>query len=94
MRIDELLVRLEEVPYPATTDRVVEELDDPEFQLPTGSDRLSEAFDRTGAESFSCPDDARLTLLTSLDERAIGRKEYSDRDPPSPCEPGPDQLAF
>ncbi|AUX09471.1 hypothetical protein AArcSl_1845 [Halalkaliarchaeum desulfuricum] len=86
MKINELLTRLETVTYPTTTDRVVEEFDDPKLTLVDGEERLSTVFDRINNEVLDCCDDAKLAVLGGLKGDAVGRKGYSDRDPPTPSE--------
>lgn len=82
MRIPGLLAAFDELAYPVSTQRAVATLDDPEIQLPNGSDRLSTVFDRIAVERLECRDDARLAVLSAFDSDAVGRKRYSDRDPP------------
>lgn len=86
MKINELLARLETMTYPKTTDHVVEELDDPTLTLVDGKDRLSSVFERVDDEVFDCCDDAKLAVLGGLKGDAVGRKGYSDRDPPTTSE--------
>lgn len=82
MRVNDLLARLDNLTYPTTTDGVIAALDDPELQLPAGSDRLSAVFTRTSMTALDCAEDAKISVLSALNEDAIGRKGYSDRDPP------------
>lgn len=91
MRINETLTSFEEYSYPLASERLIELLGDDELELPSGTERLADVFDRTRTESFDSPDDVRLTFLAALDSDAIGRKGYSDRDPPTVGEPRPDQ---
>ena len=83
MDVNELLTRLETMSYPTTTDRVVEEFDDPTLALVDGEERLSSVFERTDDKILNCCDDAKLTVLGGLKGEAVGRKGYSDRDPPT-----------
>lgn len=94
MRVNDVLEQLDELSYPATTDRIVTELGDPELQLPNGSDRLSDVFRRTSVSGSECAEDAKLTVLSGLDDDAIGRKGYTDRDPPVQCEQRPEQRTL
>lgn len=94
MEINELLTGLETLSYPTTTDRVVTEMDDPDIFLPDGEEQLSSVFDRIDGDVLDCCDDAKLAVLTGLKGEAVGRKGYSDRDPPSITESGPDQLTL
>lgn len=94
MRVNEILLQLEDLSYPMTAGTVATELDDVEIQFPNGSERLVDALERCDEEAFDCPEDAKLTLLSSLDGDAVGRKGYSDRDPPTVCDSRADRLSF
>lgn len=94
MRVSETLERLETTTYPASPEQLVVELGDPEIHLPAGNEQLADAFDRIDVDQFSTPEDAKLALLSGLSEDAIGRKGYSDRDPPTESDPGPDVLTL
>lgn len=83
MRVNDALDEIRHVSYPATPGEIVDELDDPVLQLPNGEERLAEAFDRIDVDRLDCPEDATLSMLSALSEDAIGRKGYSDRDPPT-----------
>ena len=83
MEINELLTRLETVSYPTTADRVVKEFDDPKLALVDGEEHLSSVLDRIDNEALDCCDDAKLAVLGGLKGEAVGRKGYSDRDPPT-----------
>lgn len=48
-----------------------------------GEQTLREVFESMATESFNSPDDARQAIFNCVDEQAIGRKGYSDRDPPA-----------
>ena len=94
MRINDLLDHLNDASYPTTTERLVAELDDPELRLANGSDSLANAFARIQTDGLETPSDAKLAVLAGLDEDAIGRKGYTDRDPPVPGERRPERLTF
>lgn len=94
MRINDVLDRLDDVEYPATPEDVIVELGDPELTLQNGTDRLDDVFERTTVRSVDCPEDAKLTVLSALDESAIGLKGYSDRDPPVMGESHPSDRMF
>lgn len=94
MRINETLSRFEEYSYPLTSEQLIEAVGDDEINHPKGRERLADVFDRPGAETFDCAEDVRLTLLSALDSGAVGRKGYSDRDPPSSGESWPGQSTL
>lgn len=94
MRIPGVLARLDDLAYPVAIERAVAELDDPEVQLPNGQDRLSTVLDRLALQTLESADDAKLAVLSALDSDAIGRKWYSDRDPPVVGEGGRERLTL
>lgn len=80
--------------YPATTEELIEEYGEFELELPNGTETLGEALGRLGEETFKCPEDARLSARQAVSSKAIGRKNYSDRDAPAVGEDGHDHLSF
>lgn len=94
MRINETLRRLDEVGYPMTVDDVVLALEDPTLELATGSQQLSDVFSAVDVDVVTDPDEAKLVLLSGLASEAIGRKYYSDRDPPTSRERNVEPLTF
>lgn len=80
--------------YPATTEDLVEEYGDHEMDLPNGSETVEEALGPMGNETLRDAEDARLALYSAVSSKAIGRKNYSDRDPTAIGEDGPDQLSL
>ena len=83
MRINSALRQLDEITYPVAVEDVVLRLNDPELELASGTQRLSEIFGSVDVQSVTSPDDAKLVMLSGLATEAIGRKGYSDRDPPT-----------
>lgn len=80
--------------YPATTEELVEEYGEMEFDLPNGTETFGEAMGRLGEETFQSSEEARLSAYQAMSSKAIGRKHYSDRDAPTVGENGRDQLSF
>jgi hypothetical protein len=72
--------------YPTTSAELVETYGDAVLMLQSGEQTLREVFDAMAPVSFDSAEEARQAILSSVDERAIGRKGYSDRTPPSPGE--------
>jgi hypothetical protein len=83
MRLNRVENLLENLTYPITTDEVVERVGDRRIELENGHETLAEVFGRVGSETYNTPEEAHLTLLSALSTKAIGRKAYSDRDPPT-----------
>jgi len=75
---------LEDVTYPADCADVVETCGDRVITFQVGEETVAEAFGRCDAGQLRNRREARQTLLSSVSEGAIGRKYYSDRDPPIP----------
>lgn len=80
--------------YPATTEELVEAYGEMELDLPSGTETLGEALERTGDETFETAEAAKLAARCGVSEKGIGRKFYSDRDPPAVGEDGPDDVSF
>ena len=69
--------------FPTTTDQLVAEFGDLRFELPDGSVTLREVFSHLPNEELANREDALFLLYGAFGEDAIGRKRYSDRDPPA-----------
>lgn len=69
--------------YPATTEELIEEYGEMELELANGSETLGDALGRLADETFEQPEDARLAAYSAVSSKAIGRKNYSDRDAPA-----------
>ena len=69
--------------YPATSDDFIDEYGDYEVEFPAGTQTLQNLFEPLQGETFDSPADARQAIFNMVDERAIGRKGYSDRTPPA-----------
>jgi hypothetical protein len=80
--------------YPTTTSQLIEDHGDLEMRLPNGAVTLGEVLGRLPEETLESPDEARLAAYGALGEGAIGRKAYSDRDPTSLGEAGPEPLSL
>ncbi|WP_136688963.1 DUF5789 family protein [Halorhabdus amylolytica] len=74
----------EGVSYPTDCEEVVETCGERTVELQSGEETIAEAIGRCNAGELRTPREAREALLGSLSEGAIGRKYYSDRDPPVP----------
>lgn len=72
--------------FPTTTDELIEEYGEMEFELPNGVEQLGDVLDRVDGEEFDSAEDALQSTYGALGEEAIGRKGYSDRDPVCPGE--------
>lgn len=94
MRLARVLRRLERLEYPATTDEILAGLGDDTLDLPEGEEDIRAVFERAGEDSCTCPDEAWLTLLSALSAAAVGRRGYSDRDPPVAGEYGGHAVSF
>lgn len=78
-----LAQHLEDHTYPATNDELVDAYGESVLTFQNGEQTLQEVFEPMATESFDSPEDARLTIFNRVNEQAIGRKGYSDRDPPA-----------
>jgi hypothetical protein len=82
MRLTEFERTLDRLEYPTTTERITSEFGGQELQFQDGSARVDQVIGRFGSETFTCADELRTTLYGALPGEAIGRKGYTDRDPP------------
>ena len=80
--------------YPATTDDLIDAYGDVELRLPNGTESLDEVLTRLTPETYEDAEQARLALYSAVSTKAVGRVGYSDRDPVSLSEDGPDQVSF
>lgn len=82
MRPNGVYDELAEIAYPATTEEIVDRLGDVELELPNGTETIEAVFNRIESGTYENPRQAFTTFLSALSTKAIGRKAYSDRDPP------------
>lgn len=73
--------------YPMHGDDLIAEFEGLEIQYPNGEDgkraeSIEELLDRTGTAVYDTPEDLRLALFGAVSAEAVGRRYYSDRDPP------------
>lgn len=94
MRINDVLTQLERSTYPSTPRDLARRIGHRSIELPNGDQHVSEAFEVVGIDMIDDPDEAKLMFLSGLDSAAIGRKGYSDRDPPAACETNRQQLSL
>jgi len=90
-------VPFDDADYPCTAEEFAEEHGAVEIELPNrdGAVALAEVLGvLPGEDRLETPEDARLAVCSALDEDAVGRKGYSDRDPTCPGEDGPDRVSL
>ena len=80
--------------YPTTTRELAAEHGDVEIALSDGAVTLGELLGRFPDQKLETADDARLLTYSAFGQAAVGRKGYSDRDPPLPGELGHEQVSF
>ena len=91
-RTDELVAGHE---YPMTTEELIAAHGEETLELPNGTERLDEVLGRLASETFESPEDARYAIYSAVSRKAIGRFQYSDRDPTPLGSPyGPDVVSF
>ena len=83
MRLTEFDRTLDRLEYPTTTERITSEFGGQELDFQDGTARVDRVIGRFGSETFTTPDEVRMTLYGALPGEAVGRKGYSDRDPPA-----------
>lgn len=76
------LQSLENATYPATTAELIAEFGGEELDLPNGTETFAEVLERVAPDTYETPYQVTQALLTGVSDKAIGRRRYSDRDPP------------
>lgn len=82
MRMNRAYRVFERLPYPITTEELVDRIGEMEFEVQNGIETVEDVFARVQPETYANSDEAHLMFLSALSTKAIGRKAYSDRDPP------------
>ena len=82
MRLRDVDGTIDSADYPMTATELLERLGDDEIDLPDGGEPVAHVIGRCGTDTFASADEARLAVYGALPDGAIGRKGYSDRDPP------------
>lgn len=82
MRLNQLPTVLEDLTYPLTAEELSAALDGQTLTHPAGEEPAAAVVARSGTEAVVSADDAWLTMVAAVDEDAVGRKFYTDRDPP------------
>jgi len=80
--------------YPTTTAKLIDDHGETELEHANGAVTLGEVLGRLPSHELETVEDARHTIYGALGEDAIGRKEYSDRDPRCPGEGTSDQVSL
>ncbi|SNZ12267.1 hypothetical protein SAMN06269185_1582 [Natronoarchaeum philippinense] len=84
---------LDELSYPVTTERLLDDHGDAELEYEGGSATLAELLDPMGGQKFESKTDVQQAALNMVGDDAIGRKNYSDRTPPATGEDRPEEGA-
>lgn len=90
----ELTDRLNEEDYPATTEELIDAHGTMKLDVSKGTETLGDVLGRLSTETYENPEEARRAVYSALDDTAIGRKHYSDRDPTAVGEDGHDQVSL
>lgn len=71
--------------YPMTTEDLIAQFGARNVQYPNGEaegESLEMILDRVGPDMYATPEEAFLALFMGVSADAVGRRYYSDRDPP------------
>lgn len=82
MRLTETNDLFDDMDFPTTSEEIIATHGKRNLSLANGNETVERVFARCGPETFDTPEDALLTLYSSVSDDAIGRKGYTDRDPP------------
>lgn len=80
--------------YPTALSDLVAAHGDHTIRLQNGSRTFREVVGDHTDRQCASPEDARQVVLTLVDESAVGRKGYSDRDPPGPGDSEREEQSF
>ena len=69
--------------YPLTNEELLDEHGQTRIELPDNRVALNDVLAPLDGETYTNGNEVRQAVLNVIDERAIGRKHYSDRDPPT-----------
>lgn len=83
MRIQQTAALFEDIAYPVTTEELIARTGSQKIALQDGTESIKQILERSEPESFTSAEDVQLTIYSGLCDRAIGRKGYTDRDPPA-----------
>lgn len=84
-RIDGIEELVDEANYPIRTDELITEFGARDVQYPNGEaagESLETILDRVGPDVYETPEEALLAVSTGVSADAVGRRYYTDRDPP------------
>lgn len=82
MHLAEFERAIDRLEYPITTEQVARRVGDRRLDYQDGSEPVAKVLGRFGPEVFASADEVRMTVYGALPVEAVGRKGYSDRDPP------------
>ena len=94
MRLDGTDDVIENATYPTTSEEFIAAHGDHTIEHGDGDETLRTVLSRLGEETYAGPADVFDAVFTAVGHEAIGRRYYSDREPPSPGEDGPTQVSF
>ncbi|SNR44507.1 DUF5789 family protein [Halorubrum vacuolatum] len=94
MRLNGIDERLERHQYPATSEEIISAHGNATVELVDGSERLGDVLERFGDQTFEYPEEVFDTLRAGVCHRGVGRRFYSDRDPFTTGEQGPQPVSF
>lgn len=94
MRLNELGDVIARHEYPTSSTDFVTQYGEEVIELQNGHETVAAILSRLGDETYTCPQDVLDSLYTGVGHEAIGRRYYSDRDPTSFGENGPEQVSF
>ncbi len=94
MRLNGVSDRIEGHQFPATSAEIIAAHGNATVELADGSERIGDVLERFGEQTFDAPDEVLETLRAGVCHRGVGRRFYSDRDPTTSRENGPQPVSF
>ncbi|RAW45141.1 DUF2795 domain-containing protein [Halorubrum sp. 48-1-W] len=94
MRLNGVDDRIERHQFPTTSEELIAVHGNATVELADGSERIGDVLERFGDQTFDTPDEVFETLRAGVCHRGVGRRFYSDRDPTTDGENGPQPVSF
>lgn len=95
MEVRDLDRLLDDVSFPVDTSELISTTEGQIIEYPNGKEEtVATLLERVVSEEYTHRSDAELVIRSALREEAVGRKWYSDRDPPNLVAEQYDPVSF
>lgn len=90
----ELEAALSEHDFPCTGRELIDGCGDLHVSHQRGTERFGDLFEPLASQTYESPGAVHQAVLSVVGEEAVGRQNYSDRDPPRREQPGAEDRSF